>query len=83
MAKTKSAPFVFDEIADFLASCPTTEQWLKFRPSEAAQERARELLYKNNAGTLNDEEKRELEEISHAEILMRLVKARVRAKQAS
>jgi hypothetical protein len=38
-------PFpIVEEIADFLASCPSPEELLRFRPSPQTQARAEELL---------------------------------------
>ena len=69
---------VLEEVADFLASRPTPDEILDFRPSNAAQERARELLAKSSAGELTLEEDQELAQFDQIERLMRLLKARVR-----
>jgi hypothetical protein len=68
------------EIADLFASLPTPEQILEFRPSPAVQTRATELLQRLKDGELTPEEAEELDQFQHAETLMRLVKARVRAR---
>ncbi len=68
---------LLDEIAEFLASSPTREQLLSFRPSESVQRQARELLIRSNEGTLSAQEHRELNQLEQAELLMRLVKSRV------
>lgn len=83
MAMTQSEPSLVDEIADFLASTPSREELLEFRPSEHVQERARQLLAKIKTGRLSDDERRELDRFEHLEVLMRLVKARLRAGQAA
>ncbi len=80
MPVLESSNPIVDEIADLLASNPTAEQILKFRPSGELQMKARELLAKANAGTLTDEEDQELQQFQHAELLMRLVKARLRER---
>ena len=83
MATAQDEPSLLDEIADFLASSPTPDQLLSYHPSERIQERARKLLAKFKEGRLSDVEQRELDQFQHAEILIRLVKARVRDKKAS
>ncbi len=74
---TITTPHVFEEIAEFFATLPTREQILEFRPSSELQERARELLWKSSAGDLSDEEQEELAEFGRAELIVRLVKARL------
>ena len=69
-------PQVFDEIAEFLATFPSREQVLAFRPSSETQERARELSRKSSAGELSDEEREELEDFGRAEVFVRMLKAR-------
>ena len=49
---------------------------LSFRPSPETQERVRELLERNAADELTDEEAAELERFGELEHLMQLVKAR-------
>jgi hypothetical protein len=72
----------WQEVAEFLASSPPQEQILAFRPSETLQARARELLLKQNEGSLSYEEERELDEFEHIERFMRLMKAKLRRKKA-
>ena len=79
MARAPGATRFTKELAAFLASRPTREQLLAFRPSEEVQQRAREMLQKQNDGLLSPEERQELDALVHAERLMRLVKARLRA----
>jgi hypothetical protein len=83
MAITQPEHSLVDEVAEFLASTPSREELLRFRPSEPVQERSRELLDKLKAGRLSDDERRELDRFEHLEVLMRLVKARLRAGQAA
>ena len=82
MSIAESRPRLFDEIADLFASCPDRETLAAFKPSEAVQLRARDLLQKQAEEQLTREEERELSELEQAELLMRLVKARVRAAEA-
>jgi hypothetical protein len=83
MSTLQTPTRLVDEIADFLASNPTREQLLSFRPSETVQPHARELLTKSNQGTLSAEEERELGQLEQAELLMRLVKSRVHSRTTS
>ena len=69
-----------DEIAELFASCPSRDELLGFRPSDAVVERVRALLDKLKEGELAEEERRELDHYEQAELLMRLVKARLRTK---
>ena len=70
---------LLEEIADLFASSPSREQLLNFRASESVQERVRELLTKLNAGRISQDEQRELNQYEQVEMLIRLVKARLRA----
>ena len=74
---TATQPQVFEEIAEFLAAFPTREQVLAFRPSPETQERARELLLRSNSGELSEEERGELDDLSRAELFVRMLKARM------
>ncbi|MBC8117001.1 MAG: hypothetical protein H7062_21610 [Candidatus Saccharimonas sp.] len=69
---------LLDEVAEFLASQPTREQLLAFRPSAAAVERAADLLARGNAGTLTFDDELELRQFESTELLMRSLKARLR-----
>jgi hypothetical protein len=73
---------LLDEVATFFASGPSTSAILEFRPSPAVIERANQLLEANRSGTLNDASRLELDQFEMAESLMRLVKARIRARQS-
>jgi len=70
------------EIAEFLASGPSQQELLKYRPSEQLQERATELLAKLKDDRLTAEEQRELDQLEWMESLMGLIQARIRADQA-
>jgi hypothetical protein len=67
-----------DEIAIFFASCPTPEEILAFRPSSRARKRLDTLLTRVKRDRQTPDEERELDANEHAEMLMQLVKARVR-----
>lgn len=77
-----SAPTLFDEILDFLASTPTPEAIIAFHPSSALQARASELLEKNRSGSLSSEERAELDEFERMNHFMSMLKIRARQKLA-
>jgi hypothetical protein len=83
MASTQNVPLILEEISEFLASAPSREQLLNYRPSKQVQRRARELLAKQGEGRLTREEEGELADFLNAEILMRLVKAKLHAQKSA
>ena len=66
----------YDEIVDFFARGASPEEILSFRPSPETQERVRELLERNSADELTEDEALELEWFGELEHLMQLVKLR-------
>jgi len=66
----------YDEIVDLFARGASSAEVLAFRPSPETQERVRELLERNAADELTDEEAAELEHFGKLEHLMQLIKAR-------
>lgn len=81
MSTAPSVSSLFDEIATLFASAPSPNKILEFRPSQATVDRANQLLELNRADSLDEATRRELEQFEQAELLMRLVKARIRAGQ--
>ncbi len=82
MATAKAASSILHEIADLIASAPTGEQLLKYRPSKALQRRAHALLTKQNKGRpLTREEQQDLSEFMYAESLMGLLQAKLHAQK--
>ncbi len=65
------------EVISFLARRPTVEEILNFRPSEATAERSRELLTRNEEGTLSAEEQAELDEMCELDRFISLIKTEV------
>lgn len=82
MASTHAHAQLFDEVIDFLASAPTSEQIIAFGPSESLQMRVRYLLDANRAGSLSAEEHAELDEFGRMNHFMSMLKARAREKLA-
>ena len=74
---SKAPVAIAGEIAELFASNPTPQRILEFHPTRELKARAHELLAKSNAGTLDDGEGHELQQSQNAELLMRLVKARM------
>jgi hypothetical protein len=81
MSTVEAPSILFAEIATLFASGPSRQNVLDFRPSDAAIKRASELLELNRQDRLDDELRHELDQYTQAELLMRLVKARIRADQ--
>lgn len=81
MTSTQAPSQIFDEIAALFASDPRPQEILAFRPSESAVQRASDLLELNRHGRLGEEQRQELDDFERAELLMRLVKAKIRAGQ--
>lgn len=71
---------IFEEIAALFASAPSASEILAFRPSEQTKKRALELLELNRSGGLDGQLTSELDQYEQAELLMRLVKARIRSE---
>src|SRR5215218_10926475 len=66
----------YDEIVDLFARGASSAEVLAFRPSQETQERVRELLERNAADELTEDEAAELERFGELEHLMQLIKAR-------
>lgn len=78
MALSTLDPTFLDEVADFLAGQPTREELLDYRPSSQAQLRYEVLLKAARDGQLSHEEAAEMQQFEQAEILIRMIKARLR-----
>ena len=83
MSTTEAASKVFEEIAQLFASAPSDEQILSFRPSAEVAQRASQLLILNRSRRVDEDLRHELEQYEQAELLMRMVKAQIRARQES
>ena len=66
------------ELVDFLSGGPSPEEIIAFRPSEHSVSRARQLLEKNQEGSLTFEENSELDEMARLNQLFMLIKAQAR-----
>jgi hypothetical protein len=72
---------VYEEIIDFIAAGPTTDDVASWKPSEEAKARVWELIAREKNGGLTSEETAELNRYMELEHLMRLAKARARKSQ--
>lgn len=70
------------EVVDFLASQPTLEQIIAFKPSDRSEDRLSELLSLNRQGTLAENDRAELDQYLWVNHLMNMLKIRVRQKMA-
>ena len=73
---------LFAEIIDFLASTPTPEAILAFKPSDRFEQRLSDLLEQNRQETLTAEERGELDEFMRMNHFMNMLKIRARQKLA-
>ena len=69
---------LFDEILDFLAAAPTSDEIIAYQPSVQLQERASHLLQQNRDGTLTEAERQELDEFTEMNHFMSMLKIRAR-----
>ncbi len=81
MSTAPTATSLFDELATLFAAAPSPQQILDFRPSPSTIDRVNRLLALSRDNSLAEADRRELEQFEQAELLMRLVKARIRANQ--
>ncbi|XZE51517.1 hypothetical protein SH139x_003172 [Planctomycetaceae bacterium SH139] len=82
MSTAPSASSLFHEVATLFSSAPSQNRILEIRPSHSTIERANQLLELNRANALVEASRRELDQFEQAELLMRLVKVRIRASQS-
>jgi hypothetical protein len=83
MSTTEAASKVFEEIAQLFASSPNDEQILSFKPSAEVAQRASQLLILNRNSHGDDDLRHEIDQYEQAELLMRMVKAQIRARRGS
>jgi hypothetical protein len=81
MASKQTTTWLTDEVADFLASIPSREELLAYRPSPRAQRRFETLLANSKDGSLNKDEEWELNQFEHLEVLLQSIKARLQRRR--
>jgi hypothetical protein len=69
-----------DVVTDFLGTAPSLEEIAAYRLPDNLQQRAQQLLDKNRAGTLSEEERHEIEDFRQIDHLLMLVKAKARIR---
>lgn len=69
-----------NEIAEFLASSPSPQAIVDFRPSPEAQARVAELLDKNQRGALTSDEVTEMDQYENLDYIMTLIKVQARRR---
>lgn len=82
MASDAQSGWLTDEVAEFLASLPTREELLAYRPSVRLRKRLNELLTKSRNGLLGTDEEWELQQFEHLELLLQAIKARLRSPRS-
>jgi hypothetical protein len=73
----------YEEIIDFIARGSTPTAVAQFQPSDETRTQVGRLLERQKMGLLSDEEQSELDHYLELEHIMRLAKARARARLAS
>jgi hypothetical protein len=73
----------YEEFVDFLAGGTTPQGVIDFQPTEAAKARVGELIQKQKAMALSNDEGAELNQYLQIEHIMRLAKARARQRLAA
>lgn len=73
---------LFSEIIEFLASTPTPERIIAFKPSEQLEQRLEYLLVQNRHDALTSEERYELDEFLRMNHFMNMLRIRAREKLA-
>jgi len=67
----------YEEIASFFARSPSPEEIAAFHLSGQTVARLRELLEKSSAGTLTPDEADELDQVSHLNRMLLLIRSRL------
>ncbi len=68
------------EVVEFLASGPSPEAIVQFKPSKKLSKRGSSLLEKNLAGNLEPDEVAELDELAQLDSLVSILKAEARKR---
>jgi hypothetical protein len=70
----------YEEIAELIAAGGGPEAVIGFQASATTRERVAELIERDKAGALTDDEQTELDQYMQLEHVMRLAKARAQAR---
>jgi hypothetical protein len=69
---------LYEDVVDFFANGPSIEEIVDLKPSQSANDRVADLLYKNSHGKLSNEESVELRLYTELNHILTLVKLRAR-----
>jgi len=70
---------LINDFADFLKLGPSEQEIVAWRPSAAVEDRYVELVEKNKESILSEEEQKEFESFLNSEIVLSMLKARLRS----
>jgi hypothetical protein len=79
MSTELQSPSLINDFADFLRQGPSEEEIMDWRPSAAVEDRYIELTEKNKEELLSSDEAKELEAFLNSEIVLSMLKARLRS----
>ena len=79
MTTCLQSPSLINDFADFLRAGPSTSEILAWRPSPDVESRYEDLATKRKEDSLTSEEEKELEAFLNSEIMLSLLKARLRS----
>jgi hypothetical protein len=79
MTTVLQSPSLINDFADFLNTGPSREEILSWRPTSIVEDRYLELVESRDEGTLSADDQKELEAFLNSEIVLSLLKARLRA----
>ncbi len=74
---------LYEEIIDFIAAGPTVDEVARFEASPETKDRVADLIYREKTSGLTPEEASDLDDFLKLEHIMRLAKARARARGSS
>ncbi|MEP7294317.1 MAG: hypothetical protein ABI835_21185 [Chloroflexota bacterium] len=77
---TTPSKTITDVVTDFLASAPSLEALAVYRLPDDLQQYAHYLLDMNRAGSLSEQERRDMEEFREIDHLLTLVKAKAKLR---
>ena len=82
MTTTLQSPSLINDFADFLATKPSPREILGWRPSKSVEKRYLTLVTKRRKGKLAPNDEQKLEAFLNSEIVLSLLKARLRSGAA-
>jgi hypothetical protein len=73
---------IMEDVADFLASSPTSEQIIAYKAPENLDQRLHYLLDQNSSGEITRDERAELDDFMQMNRFLKLLKLKMRIKLA-